>query len=279
MRELLPVTVIVPTRNEEKNLPTCLSGLVGFFQEIVIVDSESSDLTRRIASDAGVKVVDFVWNGGFPKKRNWMLLNYEFTTPWVLFVDADEHLTEQFRDELSAKIKIGACVGYWLNYRVFFRGMALKHGITQRKLALFRVGAGLYENIDDPGWSALDMEVHEHPVLQGRIEEISSPIDHWDFRGMYHFIARHNDYSSWEARRYLTIDGRGEGNHTRRQHLKYRYIERWWYPFAYFFLTYVIRLGCLDGRAGFVFAVMKFCYFLEIQEKIAEAKTDQYFGK
>lgn len=267
----IPVTVVVPTRNEERNLPECLSRLIGFFSEVIVVDSCSSDATSKIAADAGAKVVQFSWNGGFPKKRNWVLLNYKFATRWVLFVDADEHLTPAFREELAGHIMREDCVGYWVNYTIHFRNTILRHGIPQKKLALFRVNAGLFERIEDPGWSALDMEVHEHPVIEGQIGEITARVDHLDFRGMHHFIQKHNEYSTWEARRYLSL---GESNRSKlmtRQYLKYRYIERWWYPFGYFLLTYIVRGGILDGRAGLVYAIMKFAYFLEVQEKITEA--------
>ena len=87
---MLNITVVIPVRNEEKNLPSCLKALGSDFTEIVVVDSVSSDRTREIASAAGAVVLDFVWDGKFPKKRNWALRNYRFKTPWVLFLDADE---------------------------------------------------------------------------------------------------------------------------------------------------------------------------------------------
>src|ERR1700675_742645 len=96
----IPITVVVPVKNEEKNLPACLAKLTSF-TEILVVDSSSTDRTREIAEAAGAKVINFVWRGGFPKKRNWILLNYKFSTPWVLFLDADEHLTDAFMHEMN----------------------------------------------------------------------------------------------------------------------------------------------------------------------------------
>jgi glycosyltransferase involved in cell wall biosynthesis len=74
-----PVTVVIPVENEEKNLPFCLAKIRGF-AEIPVVDSASSDRTRKIAQNAGAKVLDFHWQGGYAKRRNWVLLNYSFTT-------------------------------------------------------------------------------------------------------------------------------------------------------------------------------------------------------
>jgi len=219
-----------------------------------------------------VKVIDFKWQGGFPKKRNWVLLNYPFTTPWVFFLDADERVPDAFCHELSKKLEEGAHIGFWLNYRNYFLGKILAHGVPQKKLALFRVGSGLYERIDDTGWTHLDMEVHEHPVLAGSVGEITAKIDHFDYGGLHHFIARHNDYSTWEANRYIQLGSylQESAKLTKRQKAKYRYLERWWFPAAYFSLTYFIYGGWLDGRPGFVYAVLKAVYFFHVQQKIRE---------
>ena len=82
----IPVTVVIPVRNEERNLSRCLQALVRF-QNVVIVDSGSSDETVSVAEAEGRDVLQFRWDGAFPKKRNWVLLNYEFATEWVLFID------------------------------------------------------------------------------------------------------------------------------------------------------------------------------------------------
>jgi glycosyltransferase involved in cell wall biosynthesis len=267
----IPVTVVLPVKNEEKNLPICLSKLRAF-KEVIVVDSSSTDRTREIAESWGARLLNFEWKGGFPKKRNWVLLNYRFSTEWVLLLDADEFVNDKFLLQLQSKIQEGRYVAYWLNYRNYFRGRLLKHGVPQRRLALLKVGAGLYERIDDTRWSELDMEVHEHPIISGPIGEIKEAIDHHDYRGLYQFIARHNAYSTWEANRYLQL--RRQADYTEhlmpRQIQKYGLITRWWFPLAYFLLTYVIRGGFLDGRAGFVYALFKANYYLEVQEKISE---------
>src|SRR4051794_11075741 len=110
----LPVTVVVPVKNEEKNLPGCLARLGGF-AEILVVDSDSTDRTREITERAGAKLLDFDWPGGFPKKRNWVLMTYTFSTKWVLFLDADEYITKAFVEELRDSTSGGKCDGYWLN--------------------------------------------------------------------------------------------------------------------------------------------------------------------
>ncbi|GAA0306416.1 glycosyltransferase family 2 protein [Sphingomonas oligophenolica] len=269
----LPITVVVPTRNEEKNLDACLARLDAF-AHVWVVDSRSTDGTRAIAERHGARWIDFDWSGEFPKKRNWVLINHPPVTPWVLFLDADERVTEAFVAEarrVLADERLSAAAGFWLNYDNHFMGRVLRHGVPQRKLALFRVGAGLYERIEDRRWSNLDMEVHEHPVLNGTAGEIAAPITHLDYRGIDHYVARHDAYASWEAKRHADLLARGDaawGALTPRQRTKYRNLARWWFAPAYFLGTYVVRLGFLDGAAGFHHAVLKMIYFYQIRLKI-----------
>jgi glycosyltransferase involved in cell wall biosynthesis len=269
----LPITVVIPVKNEAKNLSECLASLDGF-AEVVVVDSSSTDRTAEIAKAAGATVLDFHWTGGFPKKRNWILQTFAFKSSWVLFVDADERLTPAFKVAVADAITKADYVGFWLSYRNHFMGRVLHHGIPQRKLALFRVGAGYFERIDDPGWSTLDMEVHEHPILDGLLGYIAEPIEHNDFRGLHHFIGRHNEYSSWEAHRYLALinDPMAWNHLKRRQKLKYRALRHWWYAPAYFMTSYFWKRGFLDGSVGFMHAVIKFAYQFEIRAKILEAE-------
>lgn len=268
----LPVTVAIPVRNEEANLPRCLERLARF-AEVVVIDSGSTDRTREIAERFGAQVVDFRWDGRYPKKRNWFLLNHPPRQPWVLFLDADEFVDDRFCDALSEMLRKTDCQGFWLTYRNVFLGQDLRHGLKQRKLALFRTGRALYERIEEEGWSGLDMEIHEHPIVEGSVGEISAPIEHRDFKGLAHFIAKHRDYAQWEARRYQALQATPEAwsHFTERQRFKYRHLAKGWYPWFYFLFTYVAKRGFLDGAAGFHYAFYKLWYFHTIRLLIREA--------
>lgn len=277
--ETLPVTVVIPVKNEDRNLPACLAALDGF-SEVVVVDSNSSDATVAIAERSGARVLQFRWDGKFPKKRNWVLQTFPFATPWVLFLDADEIATAEFKTALGSALQGTETAGFWLQYRNHFLDRELKHGVEQRKLALLRVGAGYYEKIEDDRWSDLDMEVHEHPILRGQIGTIAAPLLHRDFRGLHHFIARHNDYSTWEAHRYMALRGdqRAWSKLTRRQKIKYGFISHWWFAPVYFLATYILKRGFLDGWAGFVHAAMKMGYFFHIYCKIRAMNESKRAG-
>jgi glycosyltransferase involved in cell wall biosynthesis len=274
---VLPISVCIPVKNEEKNLPNCLLSLIDAFDDVVVVDSGSTDATVSIAKQAGAKVLDFHWDGCFPKKRNWTLQNHEFRHPWVLFLDADECLTPEVIAELRAKVPGSTHVGYWISFTNWFMGQPLRHGDVFRKLALFRKDAGQYERFPEHWWSHLDMEVHEHPVLNGTTGVIESHLEHRDYRGLAQYISRHNEYSTWEANRWHWLSSAGGDAWTQltsRQRFKYRNLDRWWFAKFYWFVSYVLKRGFLDGRQGFVFAAFKHRYFADIRLKIRESRQD-----
>lgn len=268
----IPVTVVIPIKNEAVNLPACLNNL-GDFAEVVVVDSGSSDDSAEIARQYGAKVLCFDWNGQFPKKRNWCLCTYDFQTEWVLFLDADERVTPEFVRELGDVTRDTRCNGFWVTYQNYFMGRLLKHGDPFRKLPLLRVGYGEYERIDESRWSKLDMEVHEHLIVEGEVGYIKSPLIHNDFKGLEAYYERHNQYSSWEAERYLAARTGAGKSWTWRQKLKYRLLGSAALPILYFLGAYVWKLGFLDGRAGFRFCVSKMFYFAQVNFKIAERQT------
>lgn len=271
----LNVSVCIPVRNEEANLPACLESLGGLFSDVVVVDSSSTDATAAIAESYGVRVVQFAWNGRFPKKRNWAIRNVDFANDWLLFLDADERLTPAFREELQSVLPGTEHVGFWLSFTNEFLGCKLRHGDRFRKLALFRRSAGQYEAFPEQFWSSLDMEVHEHPVLRGSTGEMKSRLEHHDDRGLHHYIAKHNDYSTWESKRFLWFRTVGDDEWrqlSRRQRFKYRHLDKWWLAELYFWTCLVVKGGFLDGLAGWRFAAMKRRYFQDVRLKIQEQR-------
>ncbi|PWL19892.1 MAG: glycosyltransferase family 2 protein [Altererythrobacter sp. XM-24bin4] len=270
----LPVTVVVPAKNEATNIAICLERL-SRFAEVVVIDSGSTDCTKQIAEGFGARVINFTWNGKYPKKRNWFLLNEPLSQPWVLFLDADEFVDDAFCDAVDAAISKDDCDGYWLTYTNYFLGKPLRYGLVQRKLALFRVGKGLYERIEEDGWSRLDMEIHEHPIVDGAVGEITIPIDHRDYKDLARFLEKHIDYARWEAQRYAKLQENPAAwqHFTKRQRFKYRHLAKWWYPWFYFLFTYLVKRGFLDGSAGFHYAFYKAWYFQTIRLLIREQSS------
>ena len=100
----LPVTVILPVKNDAPTLEMSLKRLQRF-HKIIVIDSESQDGTDRVAAEHGAEYVSFRWNGKPPKKRTWYLNNHELETDWVLFLDADELANDAFCDEVARAIE------------------------------------------------------------------------------------------------------------------------------------------------------------------------------
>lgn len=281
LEKALPVSVCIPVRNEEANLPACLAAL-GDFNEVVVVDSASTDRTVEIARGAGATVVQFQWDGRFPKKRNWTLRHHPFKNPWILFLDADERMNQAFVEELRQVLPHTPHNGFWISFTNWFMGRPLRHGDVFRKLALFRREAGEYENMPENCWSALDMEVHEHPVLAGSMGSLHARLEHHDHRDLKNYLARHNEYSSWETNRFLSLRNAGGGDWealTPRQRFKYRHLHRWWFAWFYWALALGLKRGFLDGLAGWRLAGLKRRYFQEIRLKILEATMHPAHGK
>ncbi|NEN22247.1 glycosyltransferase family 2 protein [Cryomorpha ignava] len=279
---MLDLTIAIPVKNEEKNLGGCLEAIGrGLVRKIVIIDSGSTDNTKAIAKEFGADVLDFYWDGKFPKKRNWFLRNHTPKTTWVLFLDADEYLTADFKadlkDALTANSDKNGIYGFWLNYSIYFLGKKLKGGYPLTKLALFRVGAGEYEKIDENQWSKMDMEIHEHPILKGKISNIKSKIDHRDFRGIDSYVDKHNQYAAWEAARFSQIlnDADLSNQFTWKQRIKYRMIHSIWIGPLFFIGSYIFMGGFRDGSRGFAFAILKMSYFTQIYCRLRELKQKE----
>jgi len=263
----IPISVIVSVKNEAQNLPSCL-GKLKRFSQVIVVDSGSTDDTIDIAKAMGAEVLQFQWNGKFPKKRNWALQNANLLNEWILFLDADEFVTDEFVNEVETKTQDPAYNGFTIQFENYFMGRKLRYGYGFKKSALFKKSKGAYEKIDEDLWSHLDMEVHEHPIIEGKVGIIDAKVIHKDFKNLEHYIDKHNAYSTWEAQRYLQLKQSKNTLLSLNQKIKYGLLNTGLLPAVYFFGAYFLKLGFLDGKEGFYLARFKSHYFFQIQTKI-----------
>lgn len=269
------LTIVVPVKAPAPGLSSCLEAVVPLgAKEVVVVVSGAAEELEPVCECAGARLVRFDWNGRYPKKRNWFLIKHPPKTDWVLFLDDDEVVSGEFCEEVRRTLADTLHNGFWLRYSVYFMGRRLRGGYPLKKLALFRVGSGLYERIEEDHWSHLDMEVHEHPVLIGSTGEIRARIEHNDDRGIEHYVAKHNEYSSWEARRIraLMADHAARARWTWRQRVKYALLRTPFAGLAYFFGSYFLMGGWRDGSVGLAFAILKASYFTQVYCKIKNSK-------
>ncbi len=277
----LPVSVIVPVRNEAHNLPRCLDSLRGV-GEVYVVDSQSSDETAEIASSFGAKVIQFHYLGGWPKKRQWAMDTLPLAYDWIFLVDADEALTPELADEIKQAIQDPALDGYYVALRMFFLGRALRHGDAGfYKLSLFRRGKGRFEcRLKEQDVSMSDMEVHEHVVLGGKTARLKSPLLHHNVESLSRYIQKHDEYSNWDARVWLE----GETNSSElppslfgTQAQRRRWLRKMFFglpgsPLLFFLYKYVLRLGFLDGVPGLIYCGFQGVQFFHIKSKIYELR-------
>jgi len=279
----LPVSVLIPAKNEQANLPACLES-VARADEVFVVDSQSSDRSIEISESYGANVVQFHFNGRWPKKKNWALDNLPFRNDWVLIVDCDERITPELWEEIATAIQNPEYEGYYLNRKVFFLGKWIQHGgrYPDWNLRLFKHKNGRYENLGtEEIRNTGDNEVHEHVVLPGSVGYLKNDMLHIDFRDVFHWLERHNRYSNWEARVYLNIlTGKDESGTIganlfgdavqRKRFLKKVWVRLPFKPFIRFILIYLIQLGFLDGKPGYIYARLMSQYEYQIGIKLYE---------
>jgi len=285
MPSKLPVSVLIPAKNEEANLPACLES-VARANEIFVVDSQSSDRSIAIAESYGAKVVQFNFNGRWPKKKNWALENLPFDNEWVLIVDCDERIPPELWEEIALAIQNPDYDGYYLNRKVFFLGKWIRHGgrYPDWNLRLFKHQKGRYENLGtEEIRNTGDNEVHEHVIMESQPGYLKNDMLHIDFRDIYHWLERHNRYSNWEARVYLNILTAQDESGTiganffgdavqRKRFLKKLWVRLPFKPTLRFILIYLVQRGFLDGKAGYIYARLMSQYEYQIGVKLYELR-------
>jgi glycosyltransferase involved in cell wall biosynthesis len=273
--EQIPVSVIVMTLNEERNIGTCLASLTRF-DEVFVVDSGSTDRTCELAAEFGAHVVPFTWDGGYPKKKQWCLDNLPFSHSWVLYLDADEALYPALAEEIRALLERGPQhAGYFAGFDYVFLGKVLRHGARVRKLVLFDRARGRF--VDYPDLDATNMwevEGHYQPAIDGSITVLQNRILHADHDSLFHWFERHNRYSDWEA----VVRANNAIVHGRESQPRTRFAFKKLFDrlagkgIASFLYGYVLRLGFLDGRAGLQYALAKSFYYWQVGLKQRELR-------
>lgn len=258
----LSVSVLIPIKNEAHNLPRCLSS-VSWANEIFVVDSASTDGSAEIAEKFGATVVQFEFNGTWPKKKNWSLENLPFRNEWVFILDADEVMPLEAEAEFARIVNCeGSNIsGYWINRRFFFMGAWLKHAYYPNwNLRLFKHKLGRYERLTSAETHSGDNEVHEHVIVQGETARLVCEMDHYAFPDVAVFVEKHNRYSNWEAIVAYEKSTRNTAGSIQsssvgiRRRLKALSQSMPFRPTLRFIYIYIFGLAILDGKRGYYFA-------------------------
>ena len=253
---LIPVSVIILTKNEEANISDCLRSAQGFSQ-IFVVDSNSTDSTTKLAVTESAEVVNFTWNGKYPKKKQWCLDNLNFKNDWVLFLDADERISEALKEEISAflnRVSDEYAAGE-IKLTYFFMNKELKYGRSISKIALVNRRKCSFPIINDlniPG--SWEVEGHYQPKFAGGLFRFRGKILHDDNDDVVSWFKRHLMYAEWDAHimndhdLYRTIFG-----HKSTEAKRFSFVPR--HPLIVFSYIYFLRRGFLDGRQGFQYSI------------------------
>jgi glycosyltransferase involved in cell wall biosynthesis len=251
------VSVIVPAKNEAMNLGRCLES-AQWADEVVVVDSHSTDGTQEIAASHGAQVAQFDYKGGLPKKKNWALENLPLRNEWVFLLDADETLPPEAEQEIRGIVEqAGGHNGYWINRRFQFMGRWMKHAYYPNwNMRLFRRGKGRFEKLCDGDTKSGDVEIHEHVIIDGSTGRLRAEMDHYAFPTIDVFVEKHNRYSNWEARVGMDVTlGRIDNVDVAwRRRLKLWSARAPFRPMLRFLYVYLWQRGFLDGREGYYFA-------------------------
>jgi glycosyltransferase involved in cell wall biosynthesis len=285
---VLPISVIIPVRNEARNLPRCLESLANF-AEVYVIDSQSTDDTTAIAQAHGAKVVQFRYAGGWPKKRQWAMDTLPLIGDWILLLDADEVLTPELVEEVRRALQNSAMCGYSIRLQMYFLGRVLRHcDASFWKLSLFRKGRGRFEcRLKDQDTSMADIEIHEHVVVDGPTDQLRNSLVHHNVDSLSRYILKHNEYSNWEARVLLRPEGDSEevsadlfGTQAQRR----RWLKRKLYrlpgsPVLLFLYRYIFCLGFLDGTPGLIYCTFQAVQMFHSKAKIYEVQNERKTGR
>lgn len=259
---MIPVSVIVVTKNESRCIAACLSALSGF-DEIIVLDSASTDDTAAIARAHGARVENFVWNGLYPKKRQYALDHLDLCHDWIFFVDADEVITPALAAEITALDFTAA--GYFVRGRYIWNGCALNHGLKNNKLVLFNRHKLTFPVIADLDLPMGEIEGHYQPILKPQyaaapIGQLRAELDHHAADTYDEWLVRHHRYAAWER-------GMNDRNAWPVDPLRWRQALKKLFRALpcrgtiAFLHSYILQRGFLDGRAGYAFARSRMVYY------------------
>jgi len=228
----MPVSVVIVTENEEKNIGDALKS-VKDFEDIVVVDSFSEDRTVEICKKYTYRVYQHEWQGYAKQKQ--MAVDYA-EKPWVLILDADERVTQRLKSEIMEEIKNASFSGFYIPRKNFFLDKWIRHGgwWPDYTLRLFLKDMAFIE----------DRKVHEKVVVKGKVGYLKNPLEHYTYRTVSDYIKKMDRYSTLSAEE-LREKGVNPGMLTMVVH-----------PLSTFFKMFFLRGGFMDGIHGLILAIL-----------------------
>ncbi len=269
-------SILILTKNEEKDLPGCIETLK-WSDDIILYDSFSNDKTLEIAKNNGLRIVQRSFDN-WSSHQNWGLRNIDFKYKWVLYIDADERLTDPLIEEIK-NIKDPSGNAFKIRRRDYLEGKHLKYvQSSQWYIRLFKPEAISYTRLVNP-------ITH----VKGHSKKLKGYINHYPFsKGIEHWIKKHNSYSTFEAEEILKNKNKKINLNIsslifekdilkKRSQQKIFFYKLPFRPFIKFILIYFLKLGFLDGKEGFKYSILQSIYEYFIVLKTHEkSQNDKY---
>lgn len=265
------ITVIILTKNEEKNIKACIESAELIARRIIVVDSGSTDQTVALAQISGAETVYHEWQG-HAAQFNWALDNCDIATEWVFRLDADERISKALADEIKEKIgsqESDSVTAYEMRWQMYFMGKHLKHGGNHKTyvVRLFRFGKAYVEN----------KSIDERFIVDGKVEKMDNDFIHYDYKGLDAWLSKHIWYSNLELQMYNGQMDMTGGNEAQKKKRGFYYkLPMFFRARLYFWYRYYIQLGFLDGREGRIFIYLQsFWYRFLVDAKIYEQEKNK----
>lgn len=273
----MSISIFIQTLNEEENLPGLLES-VEWADDIVVLDSLSTDRTREISEAAGARWFERAFDGR-GNHQNWAMDNIEFKHRWVFYLDADERMTPPLRTEIeaiAAQWSRGEMnpesdpVAYYCGRKNIFQGKWLKHAMPPSNIMRFF----------QPKNIRFARDANPVPIVDGQVGYLKQHFIHYNFsKGLREWFERHNRYSSYEANETIkALEGNpvrisnlfSTDRNTRRLELKNISFRMPMRPLLKFVYMYIMSRGFLDGRAGWTYCRLQAIYEYMIVLKVRE---------
>jgi glycosyltransferase involved in cell wall biosynthesis len=244
------ISTIVITLNEERNIERCLKSVMPFSQEIVVVDSGSTDRTVEACREFATTVISHEWLG-YGRQKRFALSNAK--CPWVFSIDADEEVSTELCDEIQSLDF--ASDGYKMPRRVRYLNRWIKHGgwYPGYVLRLFDRNKGRFT----------DEIIHESVELEGTVGRLRNDLYHYSYRDVAHHIEKMNEFTTLAAQKMFAQNRRAQLHNIAV------------YPFFEFFKHFIVKRGFLDGLAGLTISSLHFYYVFLKYAKLYELRPNR----
>lgn len=282
----MSVTVVILTYNEAVHIERAIANVKNWAQDVFVVDSYSSDQTCQLAEAAGAQIFQHRFEN-YAAQREWALRQLPYKTAWMLFLDADELISNELKQAIDNQLMNTSdnIAGYYLRRKFYWMGKPIIHG-------------GIYPTwilrlIRHEAAHCNSRTVNEHIEVTGKtpfIEDRNADLIHKDLKPITDWVGKHNRYAQMEAMELLKgheqdslskfFGVQAERKRWIRQHIWNPLLPPLLRPFLMFFYRYIIRLGFLDGKAGFIYHFLQGLWFpFLIDVKYLELKWQQLPNK